>query len=1027
MNPFDDHPPASSSTTIGVNIVPPPPTMKNIVRTNPFDTMSDEDDDGFASNSGATAPVPFRHPNDTQMMINHPDDDDDGLFPSSSLSAEATWQYLGDLPYRRVPIYSNVHWGEARDFFHQGLSSYPPSAVQHHPKIVDSREVGALLKKTTFTKCAACPHGGPIAVMTLPLTTTSSAASTSTTTKSTAVFASTELRIMTVAGKTLARIDFPPMDLVNHKAVMDRYPHRRSYTPYDVLEMGFTSSWILIIVLRDSLCLCYNVQGQRVMDPFYILTTVSPIELQLARVYEGGVAVLASNHDAALMEYIEERPHASTTPLENELSSSSTTIPSTSLSEMGRRSSHQTVRQIPSLTHPQSWAGKITHLPAAAEYAAARKCQFGAVAVLAKQFTNSKHPEVFLATSDRSVIIIDASRPFSYTDMDCRTRIAAPIVDMCFAPNGRFLACFTESFILTVISTSFETKVLDFDTSEGSKSSPLAMKWCGEDSVVLHWKTLGVLMVGPYGDWLRFPYENTENVFLLPEIDCCRVITDSVVEILQRVPPATASLLRIGSIDHAAVLLDASDAYHHHQQHNSYLAAAHENPFVSGPEPTVENAITRGDTIMKSPEILEEAVSTLIDAAMKEFDMETQKRLLRAASYGMHFAYKNPSFSQRQLVGGPLSGSDPDTGLLPSRITVQFVDAARKLRIMNTLRNPQVGLLLTSAQFDSVTAAGVIARLIAIKRTALATEISKYLNLPNSVQLFARASRASAFVETASLLTDTETAAKAIAIINGESTNKELEDASSFLSGATSNTNMNRGGYAMVAMAANKVGRPEVAKLILRNETSVADKVPALIASGNFADAIAVATTERYVKEISIASRIYSQHLFSHIINLICLHHRDADFIFSTLMEFEKHCMSSTGSGDPAKAQATFLTAVVTKFTAEAFHMLRRYRETTADTKNVLNLLQRAQRFTDAGIILASRSLMEEDHREKLGMLLVSHCCNCFLGSCNKNRAFLSILSFFSHVYCCRRHREFLDTAKTLPFTSHVRMIIWNW
>jgi hypothetical protein len=53
-------------------------------------------------------------------------------------------------------------------------------------------------------------------------------------------------------------------------------------------------------------------------------------------------------------------------------------------------------------------------------------------------------------------------------------------------------------------------------------------------------------MVGPYGDWLRFPYEGTENLYLIPEIDSCRVITDSAVEILQRVPPtATASELEM--------------------------------------------------------------------------------------------------------------------------------------------------------------------------------------------------------------------------------------------------------------------------------------------------------------------------------------------------------------------------------------------------------------------------------------------------------------------------------------------------
>ena len=69
-------------------------------------------------------------------------------------------------------------------------------------------------------------------------------------------------------------------------------------------------------------------------------------------------------------------------------------------------------------------------------------------------------------------------------------------------------------------------------------------------------------MVGPYGDWLRFPYEGTENLYIIPEIDCCRVITDSAMEILQRVPKTTAELLRIGSIETAAMLVDASDAFH---------------------------------------------------------------------------------------------------------------------------------------------------------------------------------------------------------------------------------------------------------------------------------------------------------------------------------------------------------------------------------------------------------------------------------------------------------------------------------
>lgn len=106
-----------------------------------------------------------------------------------------------------------------------------------------------------------------------------------------------------------------------------------------------------------------------------------------------------------------------------------------------------------------------------------------AIAALSRTRTTSRHPEIFLSTTDHSVLVVNTAT-CEITDVDCRARISAPIVDMTFAPNGRFLACFTESSMLTVISTSFETKVLDFDTSEGSASPPLGMKWCGEDRYV---------------------------------------------------------------------------------------------------------------------------------------------------------------------------------------------------------------------------------------------------------------------------------------------------------------------------------------------------------------------------------------------------------------------------------------------------------------------------------------------------------------------------------------------------------------
>lgn len=157
---------------------------------------------------------------------------------------------------------------------------------------------------------------------------------------------------------------------------------------------------------------------------------------------------------------------------------------------------------------------------------------------------------------------------------------------------------------------------------------------------------------------------------------------------------------------------------------------------------------------------------------------------------------------------------------------------------------------------------------------------------------------------------------------------------------------MFRGAYATVAMAATKAGRPGVANLLLLLESSVSDKVPALISNGSYVDAMAVATSAR-----------------------------DSNFIFSTLMQLEKACLATaTNPSEITKAKSAFWQTVISKLPPEAFHTLRRYylaNSTVAETggNSAVNLLLRAQRFTDAGAALAKRALAEEDPREKHGIL----------------------------------------------------------
>jgi hypothetical protein len=209
----------------------------------------------------------------------------------------------------------------------------------------------------------------------------------------------------------------------------------------------------------------------------------------------------------------------------------------------------------------------------------------------------------------------------------------------------------------------------------------------------------------------------------------------------------------------------------------------------------------------------------------------------------MHFSFKEDRKENRMIMGGKLDieGDEEEALSMPSRTTKKFVSTARKLRILNSLRNPNVGMLVTSAQYDAVSATGIIARLVAVKKPALAASIATYLGLPRSVQLFARASKAAAYVAAIRDLSDADTAQGAIQIIHGGLVSKGSDSASV----------LNRGGYATVAMAANKAGRPGVANLLLVLESSVADKVPALLSTGSFADAVAVATTARYVNCIS--------------------------------------------------------------------------------------------------------------------------------------------------------------------------------
>ena len=870
--------------------------------TNPFD----DDNDEITNHNKNSNNISYENGNSNDDEYFHSEDeydDDDEEYddydhiqgnvngsrqPKQDQPVEASWQFLGDLPYRKIALYDDIQWGVKpsidnenirKDDEKKGLASkndlnsnehqegqaggdeeeYGLSYLQSSKRMLQNfnnlnkAEYEQYIRSTTNTIITSCPNGGPIATVTVPLTNTTSYSKSIT---------SASIRIMTNSGQLLSTIVFPPLPTGKGKRNwfakrMIRQKNATLYTPNDIFTIGFTGRCILVIVLRDSLCLTYTISGKQVLDPFYIFnhqnlsppnTNINPrsggsvssntsseqqrkasmIEVIDATIYDGGVAVLCSNMTSAIVELLnsdeesdafyregchvasrvvksvdfDEGQTASSATAKNQKSNDT----SNTVGEGGNKggSSNSPMDDDHNTT---SMYALVTPL-STSTHAKSNYITYTSIAVLPRIHTQSRHPEVFLGTSNNSVIVCDASSNGSIVDTYCQERISSSIVRMKFAPNGRFLACFTKQCIMTVISTNFETKVLDFDTSDGSNEIPNNMEWCGEDSVVLHWKNLGVLMVGPYGDWLRFPYENIEYLHLSAEMDCCRVVTDSSVEILQRVPPDTAAMLRIGSIEPAAMLLDASDAF--------------ENGSPASDE--AARAITKTGMLLK-------ATTVCIDAAAKEFDINMQKRLLRAASYGMHFEYKDGS-NPRGIMGGRKTKLPNGQEVVhPSPIAVSFVESAKKIRVLNALRNPSVGVAMTVAQYDAIEGNGVIARLIALKRPALATSLSNYLQLNESVKAYARASRASAFVTVDVGHTDAETAEAAVKILNAE----------------VKSPIMNRGAYATVALAAFKAGRQGVSNLLLTLEASVLDKVPALTTIGLYSDAATVAADARCV------------------------------------------------------------------------------------------------------------------------------------------------------------------------------------
>lgn len=279
-----------------------------------------------------------------------------------------------------------------------------------------------------------------------------------------------------------------------------------------------------------------------------------------------------------------------------------------------------------------------------------------------------QHAEV-VASVDNTVLAIDT------TDVRDKFIEDGPFSLIAVAPSSDFIALFTPEGHLWVISSDFHRKLSDYDTK--NKTQPRQLTWCGNDAVALIYDD-EILLVGPHGGTLNIFTDGP--VIAIPEIDGIRTISDEKHDFFSMVPDVTVNIFKIGSVSPAAILVDAVE------QLDRNSPKADENLQIIGPAD------------------LPAAANSCIEAAGYEFEPLWQKTLLRAAAFG------------KSAID--LYNSDA------------FVEMSEHLRVLNTIREISVGLLMSHQQLLTLSPSNLIDRLLLRKMHLLAFRCAEYLQLP---------------------------------------------------------------------------------------------------------------------------------------------------------------------------------------------------------------------------------------------------------------------------------------------------------
>ncbi|KAF8331517.1 vacuolar assembling/sorting protein VPS16 [Cantharellus anzutake] len=371
----------------------------------------------------------------------------------------------------------------------------------------------------------------------------------------------------------------------------------------------------------------------------------------------------------------------------------------------------------------------------------------------------SRHVEVLLPY-ENTILSVD-----SLESVDQQIS-RGPFQHIVISPSGKAIALLTVSGTLWVVSSNFQESYTEYDTTtEGMQGPPQQLVWCGNDTLVMNWEMI-VVMVGPFGTVLKYYY--TSPTHLISEIDGVRIISSDRCDFLQKVPRPSEMVFKPGSTSAAAILFDALELF--------------------------EKKSPRSDEIIRSirPE-LAGAVDTCIAAAGHELEPYWQKRLLNAALYGRAFLdLYNPT---------------------------DLVEMGQALKVLNAVRYFEIGIPITYTQYIQASPHHLINRLTTRNLHLLALRISMYIKLKPDVVLrhWASAkisqSRVEIDEETKRAKNDDEEVCGLI-VAKFEALGPEASQGVS---------------YSEIAKKAWSAGRSRLATMLLDHEPRAGDQVPLLL------------------------------------------------------------------------------------------------------------------------------------------------------------------------------------------------------